>query len=106
MDVGRKQSRQKKLKNKVKNQTSGEIPQTRDLEGLDHLVHQESCQRAVEELENLPEDLRQVLYLKIMEGMKLREIAEVTGLTSGNVGYRLNRGLKMLSLRLKKAGLI
>jgi len=60
-------------------------------EGLDALVQREACKCAVTELDKLPDDLRQVLLLKIIQGLNFRQIGEVTGLTTGNVAYKLNR---------------
>ena len=42
----------------------------------------------------------------MIEGMTIRQISEVTGVSIGNVGYRINKGLAELSKRLKKAGVI
>jgi len=75
-------------------------------EGLDALVQREACKCAVTELDKLPDDLRQVLLLKIIQGLNFRQIGEVTGLTTGNVAYKLNRGLKKLAQRLKETGVI
>ena len=68
--------------------------------------HREACHLAVAELEQLPEEQRTVLLLKIMQGFTLREISEVTGLKIGTVNYRLTQGLRALSERLKEAGAI
>jgi RNA polymerase sigma-70 factor (ECF subfamily) len=73
---------------------------------LTELAHREACDRAMAELEKLPESHRQVLLLRMTQNMTLREIGEVTGLTIGNVGYRINQGLAELSRRLKEAGVI
>ena len=57
-------------------------------------------------MRRLPESHRHVLLLKIVQDMTLREIGRVTGLSLGNVAYRLNQGLKELTRRLKDAGVI
>jgi len=57
-------------------------------------------------LHRLPEEQRQVLLLRVVQGMKLREISEVTGLSVGNAGYRISEGLQELARRLKARGVI
>jgi RNA polymerase sigma-70 factor (ECF subfamily) len=71
---------------------------------LEELVRKEACTRAMAELQRLPDDQKSVLLLKIVEGMTLREIAQVTGLTVGNAAYRVNQGLRELSRRLTPGG--
>ncbi len=44
---------------------------------------------------------REVLLLKIQEEKSYREIAEITGITVTNVGYRLHRAMKELAVRLE-----
>ena len=70
------------------------------------LVRRAACERAVEELGRLAVEQRQVLLLKIIRDMTMREIAAVTGTTVGNVAYHLNQALKELARRLKAAGVI
>jgi RNA polymerase sigma-70 factor (ECF subfamily) len=73
---------------------------------LGDMERREACQRAMQELESLPENQRQAVMLKMIEGMTIRQIAEVTDTSIGNVGYRISQGLAELSRRLKKAGVI
>ena len=68
------------------------------------MENRESVSRAVAELANLPADLRGLLLLKIDHGLTMRQIAEVTGMTPGNVGYRITQALAELASRLKKQG--
>ena len=75
------------------------------LDGLGEMVRRAACDRALEELGRLPDENREVLLLKVIQGMTLREIGEVLGLTPGNVAYRVNQGLSELSRRLKDAGI-
>lgn len=74
--------------------------------GLDALVRRAACERAVDELQHLPERQREVLLLKVVHEMSLTEIAEITGRTVGNAGYHLNQGLRELARRLKAAGVM
>jgi RNA polymerase sigma-70 factor (ECF subfamily) len=75
-------------------------------DAVDQVIRQAASERALAELRKLPGEYRQVLLLKIVQDMTLREIAGVTGLSFGNVAYRLNQGLKELARRLKEAGVL
>ena len=81
-------------------------PQEDQSDPLGQMAHKEDCNKAMEEMEQLPDHLKQILLLKIIGGMTLRQIAETTGLTPGNAGYRLNQGLSELAERLKAKGVI
>jgi RNA polymerase sigma factor (sigma-70 family) len=70
------------------------------------MVHREACSIAMSELQTLPEEERQVILLRIVEGLNLREIGEITGLSVGNVDYRINKALRELTGRLKNAGVV
>ncbi len=71
------------------------------------VVDQEDAgHRALAELDRLPPDLREVLLLRLVQGFKLRQIAEVTGLSVGNVDYKINQALKLLTTRLRVSGLL
>lgn len=55
-------------------------------------------------LEELCESDRQLVKLKYFQGLKYREIAEQTGLSISNVGYRLHHILKQLADQLRPLG--
>jgi RNA polymerase sigma factor (sigma-70 family) len=55
-------------------------------------------------LAELPPEDRDLIHLKYHDDLKYHEISRRTGLTSGNVGYRLHHLLKSLADRLKSAG--
>ncbi len=61
---------------------------------------QEDAHRANAALDRLPENQQEVIRLKIEHGLKYREIAEVTGLSTSNVGYLLHQGLHTLRRQL------
>lgn len=69
-------------------------------------VRREASERALAEVDALPEPDRHILLLKVIQGLTLREIAEVTGLTTGNIDYKLNQALRELAKRLKAAGIV
>jgi len=52
----------------------------------------------------LPEKDRELVLLKYEEDLKYREISERTGLSVGNVGYRLHHVLKGLAEALRRVG--
>lgn len=59
---------------------------------------------ALRELHELPLDERQVLLLRLIEGMTLREISETTGASIAVVHYRVHCGLRKLSQRFRMLG--
>ena len=77
-----------------------------DLDALGEVIHQEACQVALRELSELDDSYRQVILLKVVQGMTLREVAEVVGVSIPTVNYRLNEGLGMLARRLRRAGVV
>jgi RNA polymerase sigma-70 factor (ECF subfamily) len=56
-------------------------------------------------MEELGETDRQLLRLKYFENLKYREISDRTGLSIGNVGYRLSHILKELAGKLRPLGI-
>ena len=56
-------------------------------------------------LTELDEADRKIVKLKYFDNLKYREISERTGLTVGNVGYRLHHILKQLGERLRPLGI-
>jgi len=49
---------------------------------------------------------REVLLLRLQEGLSYQEIARITGRSEGNVGFLLHFAVKHLSQHLRKAGAI
>jgi RNA polymerase sigma-70 factor (ECF subfamily) len=47
-------------------------------------------------LDRLSDNQREVILLKFQQGLSYKDISEVTGLSSGNVGFLLHTGLKRL----------
>jgi RNA polymerase sigma-70 factor (ECF subfamily) len=77
-----------------------------DLDALGEAIRQEARQVALRELGELDELHRQVILLKVVQGMTLRQVAEVVGVSITTVNYRLNEGLGMLARRLRRAGVV
>ena len=108
-DVLRKRQRDRKAQAALTAAAAAEAPPAETAaegDAVDRVIRQAASERALAELKKLPEEQRQVLLLKIVQDMSLREIAKVTGLSFGNVAYRLNQGLKELARRLKEAGVL
>lgn len=53
----------------------------------------------------LEEADREIVQLKYFEDLKYREISDRTGLSIGNVGYRLHHILKQLAEKLRQLGI-
>ena len=76
------------------------------MDSLSEVIRQEARQVALRELANLDESYRQVVLLKVVQEMTLRQVAEVVGVSISTVNDRLNQGLTILARRLKKAGIV
>jgi RNA polymerase sigma-70 factor (ECF subfamily) len=81
-------------------------PTAREMDAVGEAIRQEARQVVLRELARLDDSHRQVLLLKIVQGMTLREVAEVVGMSLSAVNYRLNEGLGLLAQRLRKAGVV
>lgn len=64
----------------------------------------ERAENAAAALARLSERERQLVILKVYEEKSYREIAEITGLTTGNVGFILHGAMKKLASMLTKGG--
>lgn len=67
---------------------------------------EERRQLALEHLARLDPAERQVLLLRLQDGMSYRDISRVTGRSEGNVGCLLHHATKNLTASLKQAGAI
>jgi RNA polymerase sigma-70 factor, ECF subfamily len=81
-------------------------PSSDEMDSLSEAIRQEARQVALRELANLDESYRQVVLLKVVQEMTLRQVAEVVGVSISTVNDRLNQGLTILARRLKKAGIV
>lgn len=57
--------------------------------------HERDAQ-VLQTLGRLSENQREVISLKFQQGLTYQEITEVTGLTSGNIGFLIHTGLKRI----------
>lgn len=104
MDMRRKRQRRGKARDRVVADSQATQQHNTPPDAVEHMVSVESTRRALAELDNLPEDQQQVVRLKVIDGLTLREVGDVLNLSIGNVHYRLNRGLAELARRLKETG--
>lgn len=71
-----------------------------DISGHDVLARQEELSRLTEELEQLPEQLREVLLLYYYDDMSYEEIGTLLEVSRATVNTRLARARELLRLRL------
>ena len=105
MDTGRKRGRQKNMQDKLMHD-----PVTQDnifsrSTAADYaLGRDEMYKLALQAVDELPEEQRNVVLLKIMQDMTLKQISEITGMKIGTVNYRLTQALRSLAEKMKKIG--
>lgn len=106
MDAGRR----KKVENQHIKEVVRNAPPTKELdtEGsqLGKMIRDEAGKKALMILQQLPEEDREVLLLKIIQDFTLKEISEITGENIGKTAYRINRSLEKLHELLQKDGVI
>lgn len=89
LDLGKKTRRLRSLEDADVN----EVPDSGPVKKLER---REALSRVGVALEGLPERERQALLLKLEAGLSYKEIAEVMGLTIGNVGFILHTAIKRI----------
>ncbi len=72
----------------------------------DSIVTEDSLRIVKEELFSLPEEYRDVLVLRDIEGFSYSEISEKIGIKLSNVKVRIHRGRELLKNRLAERGLL
>lgn len=73
-----------------------------DQDGLDPVELHDEMQRVLAAMEHLTPNQQECLRLKFEHGLGYREIAEITGQTTSNVGFVIHAGLTRLRARLVK----
>jgi len=69
------------------------------------LERSEKINRVIHFVSQLPEDSKALVRMKFQEKLSYREISEKTGLTEGNVGYKLHHVIRDLADELKSEGI-
>ena len=80
--------------------------QAEEMDALGEIIRQEARQVVLRELNELDDLYRHVVLLRVVQGMSLRQVAEVVGVSVSTVNYRLNQGLNTLAQRLRRAGVV
>jgi len=107
IDLIRKRERQRPKQEAHQASVAAVAAQAADeVDALEEVLRQEARQAALRELKNLDEPIRQVVLLKIIQGMSLRQVAKVVDVSLSTVNYRLNQGLTELARRLKNVGVV
>jgi RNA polymerase sigma-70 factor (ECF subfamily) len=70
------------------------------------VIMNDSLRIVREEIGVLPDDYREILILRDIEGLSYNEIAEILGISLSNVKVRIHRGREFLKNRLLARGLI
>jgi RNA polymerase sigma factor (sigma-70 family) len=68
----------------------------------DVLERKEALSRIGRLMEGLSDNQREVLRLKFQNGLRYKEISEITGLSVSNVGFILHTAIKTLRTRLEE----
>ena len=97
VDYLRKQTRRRNLHQRHAEEQAGHVPPDR---GRGFRIS-ESAERAARALKTLSLREQQLVILKVYEEKTYREIAEITGLSVGNVGYILHHAMKKLAKAMK-----
>jgi RNA polymerase sigma-70 factor (ECF subfamily) len=75
-------------------------------DAVEQVMQREAVEFARRILEQLPEDQRAIVMLRIHQDLTLRQIAEVMHMSLSNVNYRMNQALRTMAGQMKKAGVI
>lgn len=100
VDHIRKEERMKKLHETHAQEAAGDDP-PRQFEAMELADRQKL---ALDAMNKLGPAEREVLVLRLQQGLSYADIARVTGRTEGNVGCLLSTASKQLALRLRKTG--
>ena len=102
----RKVRRQEATQSSTDQAVAAEEEAAPEMDALGEAIRREARQVVLRELAQLDDLYRQVILLKVVQGMSLRQVAEVIGVSLSAVNYRLNQGLGLLAQRLRKAGVV
>ncbi|HOP30656.1 MAG TPA: RNA polymerase sigma factor [Spirochaetota bacterium] len=72
----------------------------------ERIINEDSLRILKEEINKLPEDFREILTLRDIEGLSYNEISDILGINLSNVKVRIHRGREYLKNRLHARGLV
>ena len=98
IDIGRKERR---MKTTPKDQLESQLTQNSNQQSpSSRLEKAEATAGLLQQVSLLPDRQQEVLRLKFNSGLSYQEIAEVTGLTSSNVGFILHTAISKLRQKI------
>lgn len=87
------------------NENDYEIQLSDERQNTEETVINEDMLRILkDELYQLPDDHKEILVLRDIDGLSYNEIAEILGISLSNVKVRIHRGREMLKNRLQERG--
>lgn len=95
LDVQRKDRRMKTLV-----ESKSLAPAAAPATPIEAALHGEACDRVGAMVNELPANQQEVVILRFQAGLRYREIAQVTGLSAGNVGFLLHAAMTTLRKRM------
>jgi RNA polymerase sigma-70 factor, ECF subfamily len=102
MDVIRKRKHQRDLRNELNAEAAEAGGDEQSVTG--QATQSEAAAAALAAMDRLPREQKQVVLMKVLEGLTFRQIAKATGSSLGSVNYRLNKALSTLARQLKQTG--
>jgi RNA polymerase sigma factor (sigma-70 family) len=97
LDVLRKERRMNPLSDEQAHACASPEP-----DPADALERRDAAARALDLLDGLPTNQREVLRLKFQNGFSYREISRISGHSVSNVGFLIHTGLKTLRQRMAR----
>jgi RNA polymerase sigma-70 factor (ECF subfamily) len=91
LDVLRKESRMSSLEEATHERTASAV-----MAPDEEVDQDERISELMTYLDRLSENQKNVILMKFRDGLSYHEIAEATGLSSGNIGFLIHAGLKRL----------
>ena len=102
VDAVRKRSRWSDVEKRHADEQPETVPPDR---GADFRISDQAA-RAEEALRTLSAREQQLVILKVYEEKSYKEIGEITGLTTGNVGYILHHAMRKMAAAYKEGGAV
>lgn len=101
LDMRRKEKRMDRKHEAARVEAGAAVAESADAP----VLNEEARTHVRDAVSKLPEKQREVLRLKLWEGMTYREIGERLGMTLTNVSYHLGEAVKAVAGQLRSAGI-